>query len=175
MSKKNKSSKKSVKTVKTTKGTVGAPEKEMKFPRGKFTTSDVKALNPKTATGGVCGLTVINRIEKLVKAGQLIQLKETRKAAKAGRPSFLFMTSAMYEAAQARKKAKTESVATVETTPVVESVPVEVISPAPVNVDETQATNTEAPVETPVAEVPTIPVVETAPEAAVIGGEPVAA
>lgn len=159
MKNKNSKSNKSNKNSNTVKRPVGAPEKTVKFPRGQFTVKEAAELNK----GNPCKLTVIGRINKLVASGEIVKLKEPLKTKTAGRPSFVFMTKAAYDAAQARKKAA--KAGTVVVTP---------ISPEPVNTDETQAVITEIPAEAPAVEVET-PVEAPTPEAVAVGGEPVAA
>lgn len=101
-----------IRTVKT--GNVGRPAYVLNFPRGKFNTA--KAFD---ANAGVCKLTVRQGIDKAVAAGTLTKLKEVKTTGKAGRPSFLFISTAQLTAAsanlsKAKSKAKTVAPATAE-------------------------------------------------------------
>lgn len=102
-----------IRTVKT--GNVGRPAYVLNFPRGKFNTAKAFAAND-----GVCKLTVRQGIDKAVAAGTLTKLKEVKTTGKAGRPSFLFISTAQLSAAsanlsKAKSKAKTVAPATAET------------------------------------------------------------
>lgn len=154
MSKNKKNSKtKTNKNTKTAGRGPGAPQKSVKWPKGKFTLNEAYKMNP-----DVCKLTIRSRAKKELKK---VGLEETNKA---GRPSFTFEI----RASTARKN--TDSVPTVNT-------------PAPGNANENQVATPETPVSVPVMETTVAPVqteqipvaVVATPEAAVVGGEPVAA
>ena len=92
-----------IRTVKT--GNVGRPAYVLNFPRGKFNTA--KAFE---ANAGVCHLTIRQGIDKAVAAGTLTKLKEVKTTGKAGRPSFLFISTAQLTAASANlSKAKSKA------------------------------------------------------------------
>jgi hypothetical protein len=147
MSKSKKQSRKSKAVKSKSQRGPGAPQKPVKWPRGNFTLNKAYALNP-----DVCKLTIRTRAKKeLKKTG-------TEETAKAGRPSFIYTVRANVVRTQTA-------------------------SPVTVNADGNQTANAVAPVETPAPEVVIAPVIEQAPaietpapvEAAVVGGEPVAA
>lgn len=119
-------------------GLVGAPPKEIKYPRGSFTIKEVAQLNPT-----ICELTIRKRID-LALTGKatpaLVKLAKNLETGTVGRPGFRFMSKAAFEANQKNlktgakegqsKKTDPEPVmsvttpVTVETTPVVETVTV---------------------------------------------------
>jgi hypothetical protein len=67
-------------------GHVGAPPKNVKYPRNRFTVARAVELNE-----GVCELTIRKRIKSDVKAGKLVTLPVIKQAGGAvGRPKFCF-------------------------------------------------------------------------------------
>ena len=121
-------------------GHVGAPPKNVKYPRTRFTVERAVALNE-----GVCELTIRKRIKADVKAGKLVTLPVIPQAGGAvGRPKFAFQ---LKELATKNKPAKTtrtpRKTATVAT----------VTTPAPVTTPVTTPAVT-----TPVATAPVTPV-----------------
>lgn len=86
MNKKNKKSTKAnrnPKSMKGKKGTVGAPLKTMKFPKTAFTVNRIVEMNPE-----VCELTVRNRFNRKLKAGEIVRLQDKPQAGGAvGRPN----------------------------------------------------------------------------------------
>jgi hypothetical protein len=81
-SKKNKANR-NPKSMKGKKGTVGAPLKPMKFPKTGFTVNRIVEMNPE-----VCELTVRNRFNRMLKAGEIVRLQDKPQAGGAvGRPN----------------------------------------------------------------------------------------
>lgn len=147
----NKSKTTKSKTTETA-GKPGAPLKSIKFPpNGKFTLAQVKKLNE-----GVCVLTIQNRIDRMV-AGELepnlVRLNETAKTGKVGRPCYLYVRAASYNAGKASAEKQTskrkpaEATTEPQTTPTPEVaatpevVPVVSVEPTPTaEVNPTPAT-----------------------------------
>jgi hypothetical protein len=71
------------KSMKGKKGTVGAPLKPMKFPKTAFTVKRIVEMNEE-----VCELTVRNRFNRMLKAGEIVRLQDKPQAGGAvGRPN----------------------------------------------------------------------------------------
>lgn len=131
------------KSLKGKWGHVGAPPKNVKYPRTRFTVERAVALNE-----GVCELTIRKRIKADVKAGKLVTLPVIPQAGGAvGRPKFAFQ---LKELATKNKPAKTtrtpRKTATVVT--VAPQTPTAPVTPTPA-------------VTTPVATAPTVPTTPT--------------
>ena len=101
-------------------GHVGAPPKNVKYPRTRFTVAKAVTLNE-----GVCELTIRKRIKADVKAGKLVTLPVIKQAGGAvGRPKSAFQ---LKELATTRKPATTNTprkTATVVTVATNKSAPV---------------------------------------------------
>jgi len=98
-------------------GHVGAPPKNVKYPRTRFTVERAVVLNE-----GVCELTIRKRIKADVKAGKLVTLPVIPQAGGAvGRPKFAFQLKELATknkpAKPTRTPRKTATVATVTTPP----------------------------------------------------------
>lgn len=101
------------KSRKGTWGKVGAPPKDIKYPRGSFTIGELVALNP-----GVCELTLRNRVIDAVRGYKvvvktvdgkkvktqvpvpqtLVRLDKNASKETVGRPNFRYMSKAAFEA-----------------------------------------------------------------------------
>jgi hypothetical protein len=107
----------------TTPKPVGRPALDIKFPAGAFTINELHALNPQAKWS----LTIRQHVQKQLKAGWLTKLPKTRPTGGVGKPADLFIRTAMFKAAGARKAARAAlnetPVAVDVVTPVVEATP----------------------------------------------------
>ena len=171
MNKKNKSTKRNARTRKSLKGKwnhIGAPPKSTKWPARPFTMEKLFAVNSK-GPNAQCQLSLRNKVDERVAAGELIELKSKKQAhGGVGRPKAVFVLATNFDAAKMEKadkkaktpKAKKPTVAVVTPTPAT--------APAPVVAAPVASSAAPAPVETVAAPAPavTAPVVsESAPAA----------
>ena len=135
MNKKNKSTKRNARTRKSLKGKwnhIGAPPKSTKWPARPFTMEKLFAVNSK-GPNAQCQLSLRNKVDERVAAGELIELKSKKQPHGAvGRPKAVFVLKEHFDASKmekADKKAKTPKAA--KKSIVAVTAPTPAIAPAP--------------------------------------------
>ena len=105
----------------TTPKPVGRPALDIKFPAGAFTINELHSLNPQAKWS----LTIRQHVQKQLKVGWLSKLPKTRPTGGVGKPSDLFIRTAVLKGIEARKAARSANDETVvdSVTPVVEATP----------------------------------------------------
>jgi hypothetical protein len=170
---KNKSNKRSGnKSRKSLKGKwnhIGAPPKSTKWPTRPFTMEQLFERNSKGANGQ-CELSLRNKVDARIAAGELIELKSKKQPHGAvGRPKAVFVLATKFDASKmekADKKAKTPKATKKSTVAVTAPTPATAPAPvAPVTATPVASSAAPAPETTPAA--PTPEVAAPAPETTV--------
>lgn len=160
---KNKSNKRSNKSRKSLKGKwnhIGAPPKSTKWPTRPFTMEQLFERNSKGANGQ-CELSLRNKVDARIAAGELIELKSKKQPHGAvGRPKAVFVLATKFDASKmekADKKAKTPKATKKSTVAVVTPAPATAPAPAaPVTATPVASSAAPAPETTPAAPAPAV-------------------
>jgi len=158
MKNKNKSSKKNGRrSMKGKWGKVGAPPKTTRYPSGTFTMATLFKRN-----SNQCELSIRNKVDSMLVAGELIQLKARKQAhGGVGRPKAVFILKENFDASQHEKTDKPLKARVRRPRQASTPAPTDVVAPAAQPVSENVEIPTTAVVETTPAPAPETNVIPT--------------